>query len=296
MRRRTASPILTLAACLSLSTFASGAPNDGKSAPAPAPKSPAKPAAGKASTKKSTLDLPELKKALESGDEPRTLDALGRIESAAEPEAAPLVEALLGRGANATVLLRAIEVTKKLAQPSSARALVPYVAHRKPEVRRSAAEALGHTKSPEAAPALRRALRSSDAELRSAAARSLGLLGDKTAVEDLFAVLPKETPAAASAIGMLCSGADCERFADLLGKLPFEVIESGLEPLLLRPASEVSDDLKIKVVERVRRLATKAATELLERMRTIWPADASPKVKQAIEAALKNRPVGTESK
>src|SRR5262245_43002951 len=96
-----------------------------KAPPTTAAKAPAKKAApAKADKKKaSTLDLEALKKDLESGDEPRTLDALGRIGDAGEEQAAPLVEALLARGANTNVLLRAIEVARKLAQPSSAPAL-----------------------------------------------------------------------------------------------------------------------------------------------------------------------------
>ena len=267
------------------------APKADKAAPSAAPKAPAKKApAGKSDKKKaSTLDLEALKKDLESGDEPRTLDALGRIGDSGEAEAAPLVEALLARGANTNVLLRAIEVARKLAQPSSAAALVPYVGHRKPEVRRAAASALALTKAPEAAVALRKALRSNDPQLRAIAARGLGKLGAKDAVEDLFAVLPKDVPEAAASIGALCVGAECERFIELMGKLPFDVMESGLEPLFLRPSADVSDDLKIKIVERLQRLTSKAATELLTRTKTILPADTSPKVKQAIEAALRGK-------
>lgn len=269
-----------------------------KSRPAEPQKPPGKKGVStKAAKKKApTLDLAALSKVLESGDETATLDGLQRISEAAEAEAAPLVDALLIRGANTKVLVRAIEVSQKLAQPASAAPLAPYVSHRKAEVRRAAARALAHTKASEATAALRRALRSSDAEVRSAAARGLGTLGAKDAVEDLFAVLPKETPDAAGPIGTLCSGPECERFVDLMGKLPFDVIESGLEPLLLRASADVSDDLKIKVVERLRRLATKAATELLERMKMVWPADASPTVKRAIDAALKGRAAGAGGK
>jgi hypothetical protein len=282
-------------ACMALAGAGAAAPPTDQPQALQAPKSPAKKAPAGKTTKKSALDLEALQKALESGDEARSLEALERIAEAREPQAAPLIDALLVRGASTKVLLRAIEVVKELGQSASATALVPYVGHRNPELRRAAARALAHTKSPEAVVALRHALRSNDAAVRAAAARGLGTLGAREAVEDLFAVLPKDVPDAAQPIGNLCNEAQCERFIDFLGKLPFDVIESGFEPIFLRPASEVSDELKIKLVERIRRLATKSATELLERTRAVWPADGSPKVKQAIEAALKGRPVGAGS-
>ena len=65
----------------------------------------------------STLNLDSAKKALESGDEARALAALDEIELSADRRAAPLVEALLGRGANSKLLLRAIGVAGALGAP-----------------------------------------------------------------------------------------------------------------------------------------------------------------------------------
>lgn len=249
---------------------------------APAPRAEKPPA-------HANLDLETTKKAIESGDEARALGALDEIELNAERKAAPLVDALLNRGASVKLLLRALGVAGALGQEASSAAIAPYTKHRSAEVRRAAAQSLARTKGPLAVQALRVALRSSDPALRGAAAAGLGALGAKDAVADLFSVLPRETPEAAGAIGTLCGGEDCAKFVALLGKLPFETMQSGFLPILLRTDGEVPDTLKIKLIEQLRRLATAKANELLTTARSSFPANGSPKVKAAIDAALRGR-------
>ena len=239
----------------------------------------------------STFDLEIRKKALESGDEARALAALDEIELAGEQRAAPLVEALLGRGASSKLLLRAISVLGALGAPSSSVALAPYVKHRAADVRRAAAQSLARTKGSVAISALRDALRSSDPALRGTAAEGLGALGAKEAVPDLFVVLPKEVPEAAGAIGKLCSAEECRRFVGLLGKLPFDVMESGFLPLLLRADTAVPDAAKLQLIEQLRRMATQKASALLSTALASFPLDGNPKIKAAIDAALHGRTV-----
>ena len=240
----------------------------------------AKPAAGP------SLNLDSLKKALESGDEARALSALDEIELSADPRAVPLVEALLARGASTKLLLRALGVAGALHRESSSATVAPYVKHRTAEVRRAAAHALAHTKGSVAVQALRDALRGSDATLRGTAADGLGALGAKEAVPDLFVVLPKEVPEAAGAIGTLCSADDCKKFVALLGKLPFDVMESGFLPLLLRTSTDVPDAVKLTLIEQLRRLATQQANTLLSTALASFPKDGNPKIKTALDAAL----------
>lgn len=261
---------------------------------AAAPKAPGK--AEKATASKSKLDLPSLQKSLESGGEAQALAALDTIGGSGDPAGAPLVEQLLARGASATVLSRAIETLGILAQPSSGAALSPYAQHRTPELRRAALRALIATRSPLAGEALRKALRGSDASQRAIAARGLGQLGVRAAVPDLFSVLPKDVAEAAQSLGELCVGAECEKLTELLGKLRFEVMESAIVPLLLRPQADVPDELKLKLIERLRRMATQPANQLLQTALAKFPADGSPRVKQGLERALKGYSVVEEAK
>ncbi|HKO50626.1 MAG TPA: HEAT repeat domain-containing protein [Polyangiaceae bacterium] len=243
----------------------------------------------------STLNLETQKKALESGDEARALAALDELELASEQRAAPLVEALLTRGANSKLLLRAIGVAGALGASSSSSALAPYVKHRAPEVRRAAARSLARTKGSVAVSALREALRGNDPALRSTAAEGLGALAAKDAVPDLFVVLPKEVPEAAGAIGVLCRADECKRFVGLLGKLPFEVMESGFLPLLLRTDAEAPDAAKLQLIEQLRRMATQKSSALLATALASYPANGSPKIRTAIDAALHGHPVTSTS-
>lgn len=276
-------PLIIGAALLLVAPAAMAAPKGGKTEKgAPSPKS--------------KLDLPSLQKSLESGDEPATLAALDTIAKSGEPSAAPLVEQLLARGASVHVLSRGIETLGILAQPSSGAALAPYAQHRTPELRRAALRALIATRSPVAGDVLRKALHGSDAAQRAIAARGLGELGVRAAVPELFSVLPKDVAEAAQALGQLCVAAECEKLTDLLGKLRFEVMESAIVPLLLRPQADVPDELKLKLIERLRRMATQPANQLLQTALAKFPADGSPKVKQGLERALKGYSVVEDSK
>lgn len=272
---------LIISAALLLTASALTAP----SAVAAPPAKPAKPGPGPAPKPK--LDLQGLQKALESGDSAQVLSALDTIANSADPAGAPLVEALLGRGADVKVLSRAIEALGVLAQASSGAALAPYAQHRTPDLRHAALRALIATKSPLAGGVLRRALRGNDPAQRAIAARGLGELNVRAAVPELFSVLPKDVPEAAKSLGQLCVGAECEKFMDLLGRLRFEVMESGIVPLLLRPAADAPDELKLKLVERLRRMATEPANQLIQTALAKFPADGSPKVKKGLERALK---------
>jgi HEAT repeat protein len=256
--------------------------------PKAGPAKSTKPSAGApAAAPKSKLDLVALQKSLESGDPAQVLGALGTISQSGDPTFAPLVEALLGRGADVKVLSRAIETLGILAQPSSGAALAPYTQHRTPELRRAALRALVATKSPLAGDVLRRALHGSDASQRAIAARGLGQLNVRAAVPELFRVLSKDVAEAAQSLGQLCVGAECEKFMDLLGRLRFEIMESGIVPILLRPQVDVPDELKLKLIERLRRMATKPANQLLQTALAQFPADGSPQVKTGLERALK---------
>ncbi len=245
---------------------------------------------------KSKLDAASIQKLLESGDAAKTLAALETVAQSGDPAGAAPVEQLLARGASVALLARAIETLGILGQPGSGAALAPYAQHRTPELRRAALRALIATRSPLAGDVLRRALHGNDAAQRSIAARGLGELNVRAAVPELFSVLPKDVAEAAQSIGQLCTQAECDKFMDLLGRLRFEVMESGIVPLLLRPAAEVPDELKLKLIERLRRMATQPANQLLQTALAKFPPDGSPKVKRGIERALKGYSAEEEAK
>jgi hypothetical protein len=169
--------------------------------------------------------------------------------------------------------------------PASA-AIAAYLHHRSVELRRAAAKALVHTKGPAAARGLRAALGDQDAMVRGTAATGLGALKAKDAVPDLFVALDHRVNEAAASIGQLCNPDECDALAARMGKLPFDVVTSGLDPILFRPATEVSDDTKVKLVGRIRELGTGEANKFLRDVQKRWPATWSPRIKQSIDQGV----------
>jgi hypothetical protein len=81
----------------------------------------------------------------------------------------------------------------------------------------------------------------------------------------------------------------------MLGHLRFETMESGMVPLLLRPRIDVPDDVKLKLIEKLRRMATQPANQLIQTALAKFPPDGSPQVKLGLERALKGFSVTEES-
>jgi len=240
-----------------------------------------------AATAKAELDLAKLEADLESGDESRIQAALDSIEKSGDAKAAPLVEALLVRGVRRKTCVRALEVAGALKQQSSSSAIAPYVRHRRSKIRHAAVRALIKTKGPVAVKALRHALHSRDAMVRGIAASGLGALGAKQALPDLFKALDHHVGEAAAAIGQLCEPTDCEKFASRLQKQPFDIMVSGFDQILFRPAKEIPDDEKIRIVGRLRELGTSEAGKYLANVAGRWPKGWSKRVKQALDSAVK---------
>ena len=131
--------------------------------------------------------------------------------------------------------------------------------------------------------ALRGALSDPDPGVRGLAATGLGSMKAKDAVADLFVALDHKVSEAAASIGQLCAGNECERLAGKLGSVPFDVVTSGLDQVLFRPASDVSDDIKVKIVGRVRELGTGRPTASSATCRASGPETWSQRVKQSID-------------
>jgi HEAT repeat protein len=265
------------------------------------PTSPTKSPASKATqptTKVQKQDLARWQKSLESGSEAeltRTLDEISALGPDGAP-AAPLVDAVLTRGANTKVLLSALEAERQLAVKASSDAVAPYVSHRNEELRHAAARTLAQTGGPLAVTTLRHALTGPDPALRGIAAAGLGNLGATEAVEDLFTVLSHDTSEAAVSIARLCAPEQCDRLMALVGKLKFEVLEASFVPLLLRPSSAVPEANKLRYIDRLRRLATRGAAAVLQTTLAQLPKDESPAVRAALQSALRTRPVVGDSK
>ena len=211
--------------------------------------------------------------------------ALTSIAATDNAEAAPLVAGVLDRGGTTAVLDEALKTAAKLKASSLSVAIAPYVQHRSEEIRRAAVRTLLKTKGPVAAEALEKGLRSSDAAVRGTSATGLGALGVHDALDDLFAAFDHGVAEAAAAIGQLCRPEECEKFAERTGRVAFDVMVTGFDQILFRPAEEIPDEEKIRLVGRLRELGTPEVSKYLADVGDRWPKDWSKKVKQAVDSA-----------
>jgi len=227
-------------------------------------------------------------KRLRSGDLDQIKSALDDVRTSGRTgaPAAPVIAELLERGLPPVLTQAAIDTLADTEAEAGSGALSVYTHHRNVQLRRSAVQALTKTRSAAAVQALRAALSDPDPGVRGLSATGLGNMKAKDAVGDLFVALDHKVDEAAASIGQLCAGSECERLAAKLGTVPFDVVTSGLDQVLFRSASDVSDDLKVKIVGRVRELGTGEANRFLKTVQDKWPKTWSQRVKQSIDQAV----------
>jgi hypothetical protein len=236
-----------------------------------------------------TVPLPaDAIKRLKSGDAAQIKGALDdvRMSAKAGAPAVPAIADLLQVGISPALTQAAIDAIADTESEAGSEALSSYTRDRNVAIRRAAVQALSRTKGPAAVKALRAALSDPDAGVRGLSATGLGSMKARDTVGDLFVALEHKVAEAAASIGQLCSSNECDRLAGKLGSVPFDVVTGGLDQMLFRPAADVSDDIKVKVVGRVRELGTGEANRFLRDVQTKWPKTWSQRVKQAIDQAV----------
>lgn len=254
----------------------------------PAAPAQAKPS-GAATSAPGAIPLPpDAIKRLKSGDPNQIKSALddARMSGKAGAPAVPTIVELLEKGLSPPLTVSAIETLGDIQNEGASEALSWYAHHRTVSIRRAAVTALANTRGAAAIKALRAALSDPDPAVRGLSATGLGSMKAKDAVADLFVALDHKVAEAAASIGQLCAGNECERLAGKLGSVPFDVVTSGLDQVLFRPSTDVSDDLKVKIVGRVRELGTGEANRFLRDVQGKWPKSWSQRVKQSIDQAV----------
>jgi HEAT repeat protein len=246
---------------------------------------------GKAGQAPTALVAPataDVTKRLKSGEAAQIKSALDdvRVEGRSGAWAVGLIADLLRAGLSPTLTRAALETLGDTESEGAGEVLAMYSRHRDLTLRRAAVEALTKTGGDAATRALRRGLSDADPAVRGVSATALRARKAREAVPELLAALDRNVPEASASIGVLCAPADCERLVGKLGSLPFDVVMAGIDEILTRPVAEVGDDLKVKIVGRVRELGTAEVNHFLKGVQTRWPARASHRVKQAIDQAV----------
>lgn len=240
------------------------------------------------------VDVAPAVKKLESGDDAQIKQALDelRIAGPGGAAAAPAIAKALSRGLTLPLTESAIETLADLEAEAGSSAVASYVQHRNVKVRRAAVKALARTKGAAAGTGLRRGLSDSDPVVRGTSASGLGAMKAKDAVPELFLALDHKVLEAAASIGQLCGADACEQLAGRLGSMPFDVISSALDQILVRP--DVPEETKLKVVTKIRDIGTIEANKFLKDVQKRWPATGSKKVRAAIDEAVKSTAGGTK--
>jgi hypothetical protein len=277
MRARKCLSVVLVFATVAIASVASSQPK-----PAPKGDATAKPAAPKA------IDVKPAVAKIKAGDEGPMREAFDelRIAGPGAAAAAPAIAEALGHGLSSDLTKTAIETLGDLESDAGSAVLAQYASHRNVQLRRAAVKSLVRTKGAPAAPAFRHALSDSDPAVRGMAASGLGAVKAKDAVPDLFVALAHRVDESAASIGTLCNAQQCEDLVAQLGKHPFDVVTGGLDIVLFRPTAEISDDVKIKVIGRVRELGTIEANKFLRNVQSRWPANGSKRVRQSLDQAV----------
>jgi hypothetical protein len=193
---------------------------------------------------------------------------------------------LLKQGLTPSLTLAAIETLGDTENEGASEVLAWYSRHRDVGLRRAAVQALAKTRGIAAIHALRSALSDPDPGVRGLSATGLGGIKAREAVPELFLALDHRIAEAAASIGQLCDPGECDKLTSKLGSVPFDVMTGGLDEVLFRGTTEVSDDLKVKIVGRVRELGTAEANRFLKDVQAKWPASWSQRVRQSIDQAV----------
>jgi hypothetical protein len=225
---------------------------------------------------------------VKSGDEADVAKGLAEIRAAGAKgvPAAEAVAARLARGLTMSLTEAAIETLADLGSEAGSAAIAKHSLHRNAKIRAAAVRALSRTRGPLAAKVLKKALSDPDPAVRGAAASGLGSVQARDAVPMLMVALERHVGEAAASIGQLCVRDQCAALADKLGALPFVIVTPGLDAMLTRPAADVPDELKVKIVGRIRALGTAESTNFLEDVRARFPKTGSPAVQKALDDSL----------
>ena len=288
--------VLTLRPLLRVSVVLTVAAVAGSVAAQPANPAPKAGARAPARAPAKAADVGSALQQLKANDEAQIRAGLDELRQAGTgaSSAAPQVAELLSNGLSEPLTLAAIETLGELESAEGSPVLAQYATHRTLSIRRAAVKALTRTKGAPAAPALRRARGDADAMVRNYAAAGLGALKAKDAIDDLFLALDHKVNEAAASIGQLCNAEQCDRLARKLGKLPFDIVTTGLDQILFRPSSEVSDDTKIKTVGRLVELGTAEANRFLKDVEQRLTKETSPRLRQSVEQGVKSTMGGSQ--
>jgi hypothetical protein len=208
------------------------------------------------------------------------------LESAPQAPAQQLTPLLIERiraGLPAELLGPAIDALVAGGLVSAAELLEELARHRRPEIRSRALLGLITLRAPHADRSLVRGLSDPAPEVRTTAARGLGLLGARARLAELFRAFERHIDGAAVAIGELAEPTTVPRIADYLGRSSFIELTPLLDGVLLR--RNLSDEAKLNLLDAIVKQGTGEARAYLEGLLPKLPTDSSARLRKALADA-----------
>ena len=222
-----------------------------------------------------------------SPDEVRMgIETLGLLGS---PQAVAPISARIRGGLPPELLSTAVDTLGILGRAEAGPVLFELLAHRRPEIRLRAVQAIGMCVPRGADRALIPSLSDSSAEVRAAAAEALLSLRATSAVPELFLAFEHDVLQAGPALAALARPEEVPRILGYLGRLPFATLRPMLLTLLQR--ADLPARARIELVARLGELATAEVRVLLEEFIAGLPAGDNSPLRRAAEDTM-NRIAG----
>jgi hypothetical protein len=186
------------------------------------------------------------------------IQSLGILGSAQASEA---LTQRIRAGLPADLLDLAINTLTAVGQRNAGPILFELSAHRRPDVRLKAVDAIAALNPPGAESVLIAALSDSDVRVRGRAATALGEIGARSALPVLFHALDRGVNEASGAIGEMIPADQVGRLMGYLNQLPLSAIGPSLVQILER--KDISEPVKLDVVARIQEIGTSEAKAYL---------------------------------
>ena len=214
------------------------------------------------------------------------IETLGLLGS---PQAITPLSARIRGGLPPELLTTAIDTLGILGRPEAGPVLLELLAHRRPEVRLRAVQAIGMCAPRGADRALAVSLSDSSADVRAAAAEALATLRATSAVPELFLAFEHNVLQAGPALAALARAEDIPRIVGYIGSMPFATLRPMLLTILQR--TDLAARIRTDLVARLGELATAEVRTLLREFIASLPGNDNSPLRRAAEETM-NRIAG----
>ena len=188
-------------------------------------------------------------------------------------DGAVAISTVILRGVTPRVAAAGLDALAVLANPAGTHAVLRFLEHRRPMLRRHAIAAAQAIHTPELVHALAGRLSDSDENVRVEAASALAEIGSPANASDLFAAFERDLEAttapttgrllheAAKAIARVGTEQDVQRLLGFLRRAPFRSMADSMRAALGR--RDLPEAFRVRIVQSIGDLATREAREFL---------------------------------